>query len=43
MIPRNMIKKVTDYFKSLEPWKAAAIVSASVISVVGIGYIIYRY
>lgn len=32
-----------DYFKGLETWKAAAIISASVISVAGVGYIIYRY
>ena len=40
---KDIIKKPIDYIKSLEPWKAAAIVSASIVSIAGIGYIIYRY
>jgi len=40
---RDIIKKPIDYLKSLGPWKAASIVSVSIVSIAGIGYIIYRY
>eukprot|EP00826_Nyctotherus_ovalis_P006915 TRINITY_DN1168_c0_g1_i15.p1 TRINITY_DN1168_c0_g1~~TRINITY_DN1168_c0_g1_i15.p1 ORF type:complete len:452 (-),score=147.13 TRINITY_DN1168_c0_g1_i15:169-1524(-) len=38
-----MLERVKNYIKGLEPWKATAIISASVVAAAGLGYIIYRY
>lgn len=38
-----MLERMKNYIRGLEPWKATAIISASVVAAAGLGYIIYRY